>query len=1716
MATGEAPAAAPPPTPEGTPRHPGHRDRRPDRGRPQYRARRPAGKKFEGRCEALKGHVYDMTLPKETANAYTTTTTEIAEYIGANYKLGNYTKRSIETLSPVQPTKPAPLGTGADDTDKEIWKQEVAAYVKDRSMLKTNNQNAYSLIFGQCSEEIRAVLLEMDDHDQIATSGDPIGLLKNIRTIMFQFKTTKYMPQAIYECKRRVYTNRQDKEMSVPDYFRTFKNNIEVVQHNGGSFGIEEGLVAEQLKEVGSDFATATPAQLTIAQDEAKDMSMAVAFVLGADRGRFGKLIEDLENSYTQGTDKYPKTLTDAYKLLANWKQDIRPSCTPVNNHNNNTGSELAFANVDEDGKDDETGTALATVDTRGRHFPGVKCYNCNMFGHYAGNCPNASAPRDEAQLFMAGIEADDEVEFTFAMPHGIGGKLPRNWILLDNQSTVNIFYNKQLLKDVHETDSFVRVHCNAGVAQTNMVGTLPGFPGRVWYHPNGIANILSMSQVEQHFPVTYDRDNGFVITKPDGTTRQFTKSPRGLHYLDVSTTTMACTTAARSGHDNKQKDLSADEADNKKDEADNKKDNNMGEGTTKKTKKTNKTKKTKEICESKEQNERVGEDNKMDDHKTDTALVITVADKISNYTNKGYRRAELARKLQNIIGRPSTQDFLKIVGESELRNCPLNTTDVRAAEDVFGPNLGSLKGKTVSKPVPALNYQVVDLPPEIRMRYKDVTLAIDIMFVNKLAFLVTISHNIKFGTVEYIPTRTQDQILAAILRVVKLYGTREYKVNVIHADLEFEVLRPELSNKHILLNVASEGEHVPEVERYIRTVKERTRAIWNTIPFTRIPSRMIIEMVTSSVFWLNMFPARDGISDKLGPRAIITGLLPDYNKHCKIEFGAYVQTHEEHDNSMITRTTGAIALRPSGNVQGGYYFYSLTTGRRILRSKWTELPMPQDVIDRVHALARRSHTAAGIAFGWRDGKPIDPDDDDNYESEEDSDYEPDDEDDNEDEDSIPGVDPADHDAHEQGENDNVNDNQPQDGADAEADPNDDGSASQQATEVSNESDHDGSDEPEDTNDSSDHEEQADTAGVDAEHGENTGVRFADTVEIAGVAPKSEQATILQAEQLQRGTIRSGAVCQVQAPDDYSMLNYGIEELEHTALTQYSVKKGLQIFGRDGAEAVLSEMRQLHDMKALEPRRAEMLTREEKKRALEYLMFLKKKRCGRIKGRGCADGRKQRLYKSKEETSSPTVRTESLFLSCIIDAKEGRHVVTADIPGAFLQADMDEMALMRLSGPLATLVTKVDAKLYSKFVTMEKGKPVVYVRLAKALYGTLQASLLFWKDLTGELKKWGFELNPYDTCVANKMINNKQCTILWHVDDLKISHVDAEVVEDIISRLNERYGGRAPLTVTRGKVHEYLGMTIDYSVAGKVTIRMDEYVQEILDEARPDMDGESTTPAAEHLYEVNNDNPELLAEDTAQYFHTMVAKMLFLSKRARPDIQEAVAFLTTRVKRPDKDDYKKLGRAVKYLRATPTLALTLEADNTHVIKWWIDAAFAVHNDMRSQTGATMSLGKGSAYSMSTRQRLNTKSSTEAELVGMDDAMPMVLWTRYFLEAQGYEVTSNKVYQDNMSSMLLEKNGRASSGKRTRHINIRYFFVADRVKSNEISIEHCPTDEMVADYFTKPLQGAKFRRFRQSIMNLESTDASATTSMPRHRSVLNHEDLGLESSTVVSG
>jgi Zinc knuckle len=586
----------------------------------------------------------------------------------------------------------------------------------------------------------------------------------------------------------------------------------------------------------------------------------------------------------------------------------------PMNAHSNDG---IAFANVG----DNEH--AFAQGSKKNEKDKGhITCFKCNNKGHYANECPNDK--ESGTTMLMNGNEMEEPSshiqfqflqhsnEYVFHKQNNYHHSIPKTWILLDNQSTIDVFSNPQLLQNIHEVKHHLDIHCNAGITSTNLKGDLPGY-GTVWYHPKGIANILSLSRVKENgYRVTYDSNNdtGFTITKPDGSTRMFKESNKGLFYLDTTSHS--------------------------------------------------------------------------------TVLVNTVANNRSQYTNRDYAKAVLARQIQCIIGRPSTANFIKIVENNLLPNCPITGYDIKAAEHIFGPDIGSLKGKTVRQSPNPVNVSITDIPSTIMDRYRDVTLAGDIMFVNTIPFFVSISRDLKFATAEMICNQKDPTILLAIKHVVATYAKRGFRVATILMDGQFDSLRGDLSELHLTLNTTANDEHVPEIERHIRTIKERARSIYNTLPFKQLPPRLVIELVYYCTFWLNSFPNYNGVSTTLSPRTIVTGLTIDYNNHCQLEFGAYVQTHEAHDNSMATRTTGAIALRPTGNQQGTFYFYSLTTGRILTRNHWTSLPMPAEVIDRIHVLSRRGRgRPAGFHIAARDGIPLLDDDDDNYDDPDDTSWHP-------------------------------------------------------------------------------------------------------------------------------------------------------------------------------------------------------------------------------------------------------------------------------------------------------------------------------------------------------------------------------------------------------------------------------------------------------------------------------------------------------------------------------------------------------------------------------------------------------------------------------------------------------------------------------------------------------------------------------------------------------
>ena len=336
------------------------------------------------------------------------------------------------------------------------------------------------------------------------------------------------------------------------------------------------------------------------------------------------------------------------------------------------------------------------------------------------------------------------------------GGRLPLEWVLLNNQSTIDVFVNHRLLQNIRRIHQYMYIHCTAGVTRTNLVGDLPGY-GTVWFHPDRITNILSLSRVKTKYRITFDSDttNEFIVHKPDGSTRNFKGSSRGLYYHDTST---EVTGVAETG----------------------------------------------------------------------TALVTTVADNASNYTHADYSHALLARKTQQIIGRPSTRDNIRYVENNLIPNCPITRRDIVIAEHIFGPDVGALKGKTTRRrPLGVGLYNHTPIPSTVVDQYQDVILAVDILYVNKLPFIATISRYIRFGTVEFLRNQKATTLTEHIKQVNRLYRQRGFRSIYALMDGQFEPLRGDLAELGIQFSTVSNNEHVPEIERQIRTLKERTRAIY-------------------------------------------------------------------------------------------------------------------------------------------------------------------------------------------------------------------------------------------------------------------------------------------------------------------------------------------------------------------------------------------------------------------------------------------------------------------------------------------------------------------------------------------------------------------------------------------------------------------------------------------------------------------------------------------------------------------------------------------------------------------------------------------------------------------------------------------------------------------------------------------------------------------------
>ncbi|KMZ58833.1 hypothetical protein ZOSMA_7339G00010, partial [Zostera marina] len=452
-----------------------------------------------------------------------------------------------------------------------------------------------------------------------------------------------------------------------------------------------------------------------------------------------------------------------------------------------------------------------------------------------------------------------------------------RDIILLDCQSTDELFCNKRMVKNIQTVRTGMRIKGNGGALRCTQQASVKGYHPPVWFNVDALTNIVSLKNMKKQFKITYSNvegspENGdFVVHRIGKPDMRFTMHECGLHYWDPFA-------YKKSG---------------------------------------------------------------------DVAFVNTVEDNKQSFTKRQIKDAEVARTLYSNVAYPSMNDFRWMVRHNQIKDCPVTVADIDVAEKIWGKNIAALKGKTVRQKPEPVKEDYIEVPKELLSLHKSVFLTADIFFVNGIPFLLALSRKITFTSLYHLANRTIERVFEAFKKLYTMYIQRGFRITVVHVDGEFDKLKTLIESLPggPRVNLASANEHVPEIERRIRVVKERARAVRHSLPYNRIPKLLTIFIVFYVVTMLNYFPSKGGVSAVLSPKTIMTGKTLDYKKHLSLKVGQYCQVHEEETprNSQKERTRGAIALGPSGNEQGSYKFMALNTGMKITRRSWDIIPIPDD-----------------------------------------------------------------------------------------------------------------------------------------------------------------------------------------------------------------------------------------------------------------------------------------------------------------------------------------------------------------------------------------------------------------------------------------------------------------------------------------------------------------------------------------------------------------------------------------------------------------------------------------------------------------------------------------------------------------------------------------------------------------------------------------------------
>ena len=1051
------------------------------------------------------------------------------------------------------------------------------------------------------------------------------------------------------------------------------------------------------------------------------------------------------------------------------------------------------------------------------------------------------------------------------------------------------------------------------------------------------------------------------------------------------------------------------------------------------------------------------------------------VVNSVMTYVTSEQRaRADKAITLHYLLNHPSDKALTAFLQSSSVINVPITASDLKRARELYGICKECQCGKPIPHKGTHTSYSREDASTIGSILHAD------IIEIQQDYCLFAVDDACNFMMLNYMANKRMEEVCRSLSYIIRHVASNGHTVKTILTDSEVSIMscRNYLEDTHnVKLRHYIPYEHEKVVERQVRILRERIKCKLAELPY-KLPRELYLALAVHAIDLINMLPnSKTGL---ISPRELMCSEKTNYLTDITASFGAAVLVN---GGKPITSTNKiGIMLGRSETAKGGIYVFIPGEKRIKVRRNLKSQPMTMEIINTMNSIAEGTDPELALIMNRLTSKEtINPDDD--------------------------------YDLNRMDLNIQDDINSYKENIINLATSSEKGSMPgvQEGVGVDNNSTILIPVEPEISNEPTpDDNKVAAPPSIANGASIETPLSIANGVALPPIANGASIETSLsiangvgvtprRSSRINKGenskldiykvnTIKTltSKLCMSLAAKDYqngkSDIPSDADFDDSVSFTQL-MKQVSKEHAKAIEETVCCEFKQLVTFNTWKYLKQESDRTPSTHTGIEpckMLMKIKRDAMGKFikwKARLVNGGHKTKdIEYGPFEKSSPTTTLETVLMQLAVAQHNGYHVESFDVPGAYLHAtlDKDKRHVMRIPSTLAPYLITVDERAIQY---MQKDGSIL-VELKKSLYGLPEAGKLFNQLLSGILVKSGYIQCGYDKCLFVKSLGKRRCIITVHVDDALMTSNCKIMMADLYQSLIDNKLPEVTKHILKDKGNiTHLGMLIE-NENGVFKLSQPGYIDDLLKGHDPGVTSKSPCDP----FEVNHDPESRGRKIPLKDFLSKLHKLYYLGIRTRPDIMTACAYISTNSHDPREDDMKRVNKIYAYIKGTRDMKWIMDTKyNKLELELLTDSAFAVHYDRRSHTGKMIVIGDNGfpVAIKSHKQKINTTSSTESELVGLHDSLDLLMWCREIMKFMGYEQNCTKIFVDNTSTITQAYMGKPSNNNK-RWIDIKYFWIKELIDNGHVELHHKPREEMTADLFASIRVGKGFYKYREAI------------------------------------